>query len=103
MSLIWRDVNPGVWQWLEDYVYVGTAKYVIGCPWDRRCRIGSGVFIDGMPRGSQQVFSGDIDWEVLGAGALHVRIEDDGGPCRVGFYRLSASLVKVPVYPLPRL
>jgi hypothetical protein len=56
-----------------------------------------------MPHGDQRVFSGDIEWEVLGAGALHVRIEDDGGPCRIGFYRRSADLFKIAVYPPPHI
>lgn len=100
-KIIWRDVNPGVWQWLEDYVYMGTAKYLIGCPWDRSCRVGSGIFTGGMPQGDQKVFSGNLEWEVLGAGSLHVKIEDEGGPCRIGFFRRSTALFEVPIYPPP--
>lgn len=97
-AIVWRDVTPGHWQWLEDYGYF-MATYVLGCPRDRKCRIGTGLFIMGSPRGSQKDFSGDIEVTVFGLGALHVRIEDGTTPARVGFYQRSNMLI--PIYPPP--
>ena len=94
----WVDATPGQWQWLEDYAFFA-ATYVIGCPRDRRCRVGSGMFVAGSPHGSQKEFSGDIAHTVLGFGAQHVRVEDGTAPARIGFYRKEQMLI--PIYPPP--
>lgn len=97
-SVIWRDVMPGHWQWMEDYAFL-SATYVVGCPHDRKCRVGTGMFVAGSPRGSEKEFSGDTEVTVFGLGSLHVRVEDGSAAARVGFYRRSSMLI--PIYPPP--
>jgi len=81
---------PGAWRWLEDYYYT-TAEYRIGCPPNRKCRIGSGIFFNGIPRGSERDFSGDTGITVWGIGSSHIRIEDGVDPARIGFFQKSNS------------
>lgn len=47
----------------------------------------------GEPRGEKIRFSGEDATEILviGMGAIHFRVDDDRGPCRVGFARTSAT------------
>lgn len=72
------------WQWAEDYVYA-TATYVVACPADRHVQVGMGVFSFGEPRGEKIRFSGEQEMTVIGVGALHFRVNDEKGPCKVGF------------------
>lgn len=81
-------INGSDWQWAEDYVYL-TASYVIACPKDRRCQVGMGIFALGEPRGEKVRFSGETEITVVGAGALHFRVDDGLGPCIVGFAQAS--------------
>jgi len=99
-AIVWRDISPGKWQWLEDYVFA-SATYRVGCPRDRKCRVGAGMFFGGQPRGSERDFSGDTEVRVIGFGALHVKVLDGTTPARVGFYRQSQVLI--PIYPAPGL
>ena len=48
-----------------------------------------GVFAFGEPRGEKIRFSGEEEITVVGAGALHFRVDDDKGPCKVGFAQKS--------------
>ena len=84
MSVNYKVINGPGWQWVEDYVYA-TATYVVACPPDRRCQVGMGVFAFGEPRGEKMRFSGEKEITVVGAGALHFRVDDDKGPCKIGF------------------
>lgn len=95
-----KDVPPGGWSWLEDYAFL-SATYVIGCPRDRRCRVGTGIFVGGSPRGTEKDFTGDVEVDVYGLGALHVRVMDGEKPARIGFYRKTQGLF--PIYPPPSL
>ena len=72
------------WQWAEEYVYA-YAEYVVACPKDRTVQVGMGVMAFGEPRGEKIRFSGELEITVVGVGALHFRVEDGKGPCRVGF------------------
>ena len=94
-GITWRDLTPGSWHWLDDYVFL-KAEYVVGCPRDRKCRVGTGIFIAGEPRGDEKDFSGDLLVTVLGAGALHVKVLDGSTPARIGFYRKDQTLI--PIY-----
>jgi hypothetical protein len=85
---------------MEDYV-LGTAVYVVGCPHNRKCSVGTGVFFQDMPLGSQKDFSGDVEVSVLGVGALYAKVLDGDTAVPVGFYRKSTSLI--PIYPPPSL
>lgn len=100
LQVVWKDASPGGWRWMEDYA-LGTAVYVVGCPNNRKCRVGTGVFFRNRPRGSQMDFSGDVEVTVFGVGAVYVRVLDGDKPVRVGFYRKSTSLI--PIYPPPSL
>ena len=85
MSAInYLTVRSSDWQWAEDYVYA-TATYVVACPTGRTCQVGMGVFAFGEPRGEKIRFSGEQAITIIGAGALHFRVDDDGGQCLVGF------------------
>jgi len=81
--------GPG-WQWAEDYVYV-MATYVVACPANRRCQVGMGIMALEEPRGEKIRFSGEKEISVIGAGALHFRVDDGNGPCRVGFARTAVT------------
>lgn len=89
-----RLVEPGDWKWMQDYVYV-TAKYTIFCPNDRLCEFGSGIFSSGRPYGGTGKLSGFRDIRVFGAGAIHVRVADQKGPCFVGICEQSNFLIGV--------
>ena len=88
MAENYKHIDGPGWQWAEDYAYA-TATYVVACPSDRRCQVGMGVFAFGEPRGEKMRFSGEKEITVLGAGALHFRVDDGKGPCRVGFAQKS--------------
>jgi hypothetical protein len=84
MSITYKTIDGSGWQWGEDYVYA-TATYLIACPLDRHCQVGMGVFAFGEPRGEKIRFSGEAEITVIGAGALHFRVDDSKGACKIGF------------------
>lgn len=84
MSVNYKIIDGPGWQWAEDYVYA-TATYVVACPPSRRCEVGMGVFAFGEPRGEKVQFSSEREITTIGAGALHFRVADDRGPCKIGF------------------
>jgi hypothetical protein len=88
MAEVYKTIDGPNWQWAEDYIY-GMATYVVACPPDRRCQVGMGLFVLGEPRGEKLRFSGEMEIRVVGAGALYFRVDDDRGPCRVGFVQKS--------------
>jgi hypothetical protein len=98
--VVWVQMNPGAWSWLEDYAF-SRATYIVGCPPERHCSVGSGVFFRGGPRGSTIDFVNDVEITVFGFGALHVLVKDGAEPARVGFYKKSHTLI--PIYPPPRI
>src|SRR5690349_11457085 len=85
---IYKTIDGSNWQWAEDYIYT-MATYVVACPPDRTCQVGMGVFAFGEPRGEKIRFTGEKEITVIGAGALHFRVDDGKGPCRVGFCQKS--------------
>jgi hypothetical protein len=86
-------VDGTAWQWAEDYLGA-TAAYVIACSPGRTCQIGMGVMALGEPRGEKIRFSGEREIMVIGAGALHFRVDDGAGACRVGFAVKSVTPIK---------
>lgn len=84
MAVRYKTIEGPKWQWAETYVFA-KATYLIACPADRRCQVGLGVSLFGQPRGEKLRFSGQREITVLGAGALHFRVDDGVGPCKVGF------------------
>ncbi|KAB2700311.1 hypothetical protein F9K79_05295 [Ochrobactrum sp. Kaboul] len=86
-------IHGSDWQWAEEYVYL-YATYIVACPKDRQCQVGMGIFAFGEPRGEKIRFSGDREITVLGAGALHFRVDDGRGPCTVGFAQASNAPIK---------
>ena len=88
MDVNYQTINGNGWQWVEDYAYA-SATYVVACPPNRRCQVGMGVFAFGEPLGEKIRFSGELEITVIGAGALHFRVDDDQGPCRVGVMQKS--------------
>ncbi|WP_334151313.1 hypothetical protein [Hyphomicrobium sp.] len=92
MSPTYKVIDGPGWQWAEDYVYV-TATYVVACPPNRTCQVGMGLFAFGEPRGEKIRFSGEREITVVGAGALHFRVDDGKGPCKVGFVQKSNRLI----------
>jgi len=70
------------WTWFEDYAYV-TATYTCFTPKGRRVQVGMGLFVFGEPRGEKVAVSEKGDFTVLGAGAVHIRVYDDGPECEV--------------------
>jgi hypothetical protein len=88
MNLVYKIIDGSNWQWAESYVYI-KATYVVACPPDRRCQVGMGVFAFGKPLGEKIRFSGEQEITVFGAGALHFRVDDEKGPCKIGFTQKS--------------
>lgn len=93
MSLIKKRVGKA-WTWFEDYVYV-TASYTCFTPPDRRVQVGMGMFISGEPRGEKVAVSVKDSFTVVGAGAIHIRIYDDGPDCEVAISQDSNVLVPI--------
>jgi hypothetical protein len=92
MAVTYKTIDGPKWHWAETYVFA-KATYLIACPADRRCQVGMGVSLFGQPRGEKLRFSGEREITVVGAGALHFRVDDGGGPCRVGFVLKDKSLI----------
>jgi hypothetical protein len=84
MSVTYKVIDGSSWQWAEEYVGL-SATYWISCPPGRSCQVGMGLFMLGQPRGEKIRFSGEKEITVFGAGALHFRVDDDKGPCKIGF------------------
>lgn len=95
MNANYKMIEGTSWQWAEDYFYA-SAKYVIACPTDRRCQVGMGLFIFSEPRGEKIRFSGEMEITVIGAGSLHFRVDDDKGPCKIGFVQADNRPVSWP-------
>lgn len=93
MSLIKKRVSKD-WTWFEDYVYV-TANYTCFTPPGRRVQVGMGLFVAGEPRGEKVAVSGKDSFTVVGAGAIHIRIYDDGSDCEVAISQDSNVLVPI--------
>jgi hypothetical protein len=72
------------WRKAQSYLRAGT-KFVVYCPEDRQCQVGLGLMLFGEPRGEKVRFSGKRRVVGLFAGALHFRVVDDKGPCKVGW------------------
>ncbi len=81
MAIIKKRVSRK-WTWFEDYIYAA-ATYTYFTPADRRVQIGMGIFAAGEPRGEKVAVSGKGEFTVIGAGAIHIRIYDDGPDCDV--------------------
>ncbi|MCE2660456.1 MAG: hypothetical protein LW854_19800 [Rubrivivax sp.] len=92
MAVTYKTIDGPKWQWVETYVFA-KATYIIACQPDRRCQVGMGVSLLGQPRGEKLRFSEEREITVLGAGALHFRVDDGRGPCRVGFVLKDRFLV----------
>lgn len=85
-------VQNDEWQWAENYVYV-QATYTVACPADRQIQVGMGVMAFGEPRGEKIRFSGPTEITVVGAGSLYFRVDDNLGPCKVGFIQEKVTLI----------
>ncbi len=88
MNVTYKIINGSEWQWAEDYIYA-VATYIIFCPPDRCCQVGMGISTFGEPRGEKIRFSGVKEITVIGLGALHFRVDDGKGSCKIGFYQKS--------------
>lgn len=86
-------VDGDKWQWAEDYAFA-MAVYTVACPQNRRVQVGMGVMSFGEPRGEKLRFSGEQEITVVGAGALHFRVDDGQGPCKVGFVQGEKRLIR---------
>lgn len=93
MALIKKRVGKD-WAWFEDYVYV-TATYTCFTPPNRRVQVGMGIFAFGEPRGEKVAISEKGSFTVVGPGAIHIRIYDDGPDCEVAVTQDSNVLVPV--------
>lgn len=93
MSLITKRVGRE-WTWFEDYVYV-TATYTCFTPTDRRVQVGMGVFAFGEPRGEKVAISEKGEFTVIGVGAVHIRIYDDGPDCDIAITQDSNVLIPI--------
>lgn len=82
------------WTWFEDYVYAA-ATYRCFTPADRRVQVGMGLFVSGEPRGEKVAVSGEGSFTVIGAGAIHIRLYDDGPDCEVALSQ--DSNIPVPI------
>jgi hypothetical protein len=82
------------WTWLQDYVYAW-ADWTINCPEDRTCQVGMGIKAFGGPMGEKIRFSGYREFKTIGAGAVHVRVVDGKGECRVRLDQGKVGLVRI--------
>ncbi len=90
-----REVGDG-WTWFEDYVFAW-AEWTVNCPPDRTCQVGMGVKAPwgGGPLGEKIRFSGAQTFTTVGLGAIHLRVVDGRGPCRVRLDRGNVGLVPI--------
>lgn len=82
------------WTWFEDYVYA-TATYRCYTPPGRRVQVGMGVFFSGEPRGEKVAIKDQGEFTIVGLGAIHVRIYDDGPDCEIGISQQSNEVVPI--------
>lgn len=88
--------SDGEWKKANTYVYL-SIRLVIECETGRKCEAGTGVFLNGNPRGSRRVFEGRIEMTAYGIGTLQVRAADGKGPVKVAFLERDGELA--PLYP----
>ena len=55
-----------------------------------------GVFANGEPRGEKIAITNEGEVTTIGAGAIHVRVYDGGGPCNVWVEQKSCNLIPIP-------
>lgn len=70
------------WTWFSDHVALTVEYVIVGQP-GRRYEVGTGLKIGGRPRGWRSQHSGNVKITAWGAGALHIRRDDDGPPFKV--------------------
>lgn len=87
-------VIDGKWSWLQDYVYAW-ADWTVNCPEGRTCQVGMGIKAFGEPRGEKLRFSGYREFKTVGLGAIHVRVVDGKGPCRVRLDQGKVGLIPI--------
>jgi hypothetical protein len=93
MNLIIKRVGK-TWTWFEDYIYL-TATYKIFTPKGRRVQVGMGLFFAGEPRGEKVAITESGEVITIGAGAIHIRIHDEGTDCEVAITQDSNVLVPI--------
>lgn len=76
-----KVVGPD-WKWFTDYAYL-TAEWTLNAESDCRLEAGLGIMAFGKPRGGRIPFSGYMRFSTRGIGAVHVRVVNGKGPCRV--------------------
>ena len=70
------------WAWIADYGYMW-ADWTINVQEGRRCEVGTGISIRGIPRGAIRQINGYLELKTYGIGAIHIRVTDGRGPCNV--------------------
>lgn len=71
------------WSWLTDYVYA-ISKWTLHVEEGRIVEVGTGVSFRGRPLGARhRNVSRHKVFETWGVGAIHVRVKDGKGPCRI--------------------
>jgi hypothetical protein len=88
-----KKIGSG-WDWFEDYAY-SYSIYTVNCPPDRLCQVGMGIFAFGGPRGEKVRFSGAVKIVTIGVGSIHVRVDDQKGPCVVRVDQGDVGLIKI--------
>lgn len=83
------------WTWFTDYAYL-TAEWTLNSEPDCKLEAGLGIMTFGKPRGGRIPFSDYLRFSTRGIGAVHVRVVNGQGPCRV---RLDQGFVEA--IPLP--
>lgn len=82
------------WTWLADYV-LGWGTWTINCEAGRECDVGMGVFAFGRPWGEQKRCKTTTTIFTVGVGAIHVRVADGKGPCKVRVDRGDVGLIGI--------
>jgi hypothetical protein len=82
------------WTWFSEYVYL-YSTWTLNCPPDRQCQVGMGVMAFGEPRGEKVRFSGTTKILTVGVGSIHVRVDDDKGPCNVRLDQGDVGLIPI--------
>lgn len=82
------------WCWFTDYVFL-YADWTINLAEGREVEVGTGLMIKGKPRGSIFKVRKHCNFRTFGAGAIHVRVIDGGGPCGVRIDQGKVKLITI--------
>lgn len=88
-----RMVSDG-WTWFADYAFAYTI-FTINVPVGREVEVGTGISFQGRPRGARHRVRRHKKIITFGLGAVHVRVIDGRGLCKVRVDQGAAGLIPI--------